>query len=331
MPILETQTAVLITKAGGPEVLVPGLVPVPRPGAGQVLIRVTAAGLNRHDVNQRRAGLHSDGLATPGLEVCGTVVAVGPNVTGIGLDSRVMALVQGGGYAQYTLAYAALVMPAPDSLNDVEAAAIPEAAFTTWWNFFGLMALQKEQFALIHGGTSGVGHLALQFLSALGYQVIATCGSEAKAAAAREFGALDAFLYSAPDLAQQVLAATEGLGISTLMDVSAGAHLDQDLEMMATDGTIAHLSGGGGAEIKVPLQKIMARRIRITGSFLRPLPLAHKARIAALIRQDLWPLLGNRVRPVIALSVDFRDAVVAHREMERNRHIGKIMLTVEHP
>ena len=327
----DTQTAVTITKAGGPEVLAPESVPVPRPGAGQVLIRVTAAGINRHDVHQRAAGRHSDGLAIPGLEVCGTVVALGPDVTGIANGARVIALVQGGGYAQYALANAALLMPAPESLSDVAAAAIPAAAFTTWWNFFGLMALQKGQFALIHGGTSGVGHIALQSLSALGYQVIATCGSEEKAAAALGYGALAAFRYSAPDLAQQVLKATGGLGISTLLDVSAGAHLDQDLDMMAPDGTIAHLSGGGGAEIRVPLQKIMARRIRITGSLLRPLPLACKAGIAEMIRKDLAPLLGARVRPTIALCVDFRDAAAAHREMERNRHIGKIMLSVEHP
>ncbi|MCW1931058.1 zinc-binding dehydrogenase [Pararhodobacter zhoushanensis] len=266
----DMQTAVCITEAGGPEVLVPATVPVPAPGAGQVLIRVTAAGVNRHDVHQREAGRHSDGLAIPGLEVCGTVVALGADVTGIDMGARVMALVQGGGYGQFVVANAALTLPVPDSLSDVEAAAIPEAAFTTWWNFFGMTGLEKGQFALIHGGTSGVGHIALQSLSALGYAILATCGSARKCAAARDFGALAALPYSAPDLAAQVMAATGGHGISALVDVSAGAHLDQDLAMMAADGTIAHLSGGGGAAISLPLRDIMAKRIRITGSLLRP-------------------------------------------------------------
>jgi len=219
-------------------------------------------------------------------------------------------------------------MPAPASLTDLEAGAFPEAAFTTWWNFFGLMALQKDQFALIHGGTSGVGHLALQALSALGYQILATCGTEEKCAAARGFGADAAFLYSAPDLAAQVMTATGGHGISALVDVSAGSHLTQDLDMMAPDGTIAHLSGGGGASISVPLSKIMAQRIRITGSLFRPLCLERKARVAAMIRRDVLPLLGSEIRPAIAHSFDFRDAAEAHREMEKNRHIGKIMLTI---
>jgi len=329
MPLPETQTAIVISQAGGPEVLVPAQVPVPRPGVGQVLIRVCAAGLNRHDIHQRAAGRHSDGLAVPGLEVCGIVVALGPGVSDIGPGARVMALVQGGGYGEYVVASALLVMPAPESLSDAEAAAIPEAVFTAWWNFFGLMALEKDQFALIHGGTSGVGHLALQALSALGYQVIATGGNAEKLAAARGFGAMAAFPYDAPDLAQQVMAATGGQGISALLDVSAGAHLEQDLAMMAPDGTIAHLSGGGGAAIRVPLQKIMAGRIRITGSLLRPLPLERKAAVAGMIRRDVWPLLGARVRPAIAARFAFRDAAAAHRAMEKNSPIGKIVLTMD--
>ena len=326
----ETQTAVVIKAAGGPEVLVAQQVPVDDPGANQVLIRVSAAGVNRHDVHQRSAGRHSDGQAVPGLEVCGTIVGMGDGVTGMSIGDRVMALVQGGGYAQYVIADAPLAMPAPDTLSDVEAAGIPEAVFTTWWNFFNLMSLEKGQFALFHGGTSGVGHLALQTMSTLGYDVIATCGTQQKIEAAREFGARDAFLYSDPDLAEKVMAATGGAGISALVDVSAGAHLAQDLKMMAPDGAIAHLSGGGGASVHVPLRDIMARRIRITGSLLRPLPLARKAAVAEMIRKDVWPLLGHQVRPVISRQFDFRNAADAHRAMEENSHIGKIMLNVVH-
>ena len=328
MPYPETQTAIIITEAGGPEVLVPRQVPVITPRAGQILIRVSAAGVNRHDIHQRAAGKHSDGQAIPGLEVCGTVIELGEGVSSVSLGDRVMALVQGGGYGQYVVANAPLVMPAPETLSDIEAAGIPEALFTTWWNFFNLMSLEKGQFALFHGGASGVGHIALQAMSALGYDVIATCGSEEKVAAARGFGARDAFSYSDPDLARKVMATTGGLGISTLLDVSAGAHFEQDLQMMAPDGTIAHLSGGGGASIEVPLRSLMAKRIRITGSLLRPLPLERKAVVADMIRKDVWPMLGNQVRPTIAHVFDFANAAEAHRAMEANKHIGKIMLNV---
>lgn len=331
MALPDRQNVIRITAAGGPEVLVPDLGPVPGPGRGQVLIRVAAAGVNRHDIHQRAAGRHSDGLDIPGLEVCGTIAALGAGVAGLDLGARVVALVQGGGYAEYVLAEAPLVLPAPEGLSDVEAAAVPEAAFTTWWNYFGLMALRPEHFALIHGGTSGVGHLALQALSALGYPILATCGTAEKCAAAEAFGAQAAFSYADPDLAAKVMAATGGRGISALVDVSAGAHLAQDLAMMAPDGCIAHLSGGAGAELRLPVRALMEKRIRITGSLLRPLPLALKTGIAERLRTDLWPLLGRSVRPAIARCFDLRDAAAAHREMERNRHIGKIMLTVGQP
>ncbi|WP_370321656.1 NAD(P)H-quinone oxidoreductase [Oricola sp.] len=330
MPHPESQTAIVIKGPGGPDVLVPERVPVQSPGANQVLIRVSAAGVNRHDVHQRAAGRHSDGQPVPGLEVCGTVIERGEGVTEFELGDRVIALVQGGGYGQYVVANAVLVMPAPDSLSDLEAAGIPEAVFTTWWNFFNLMSLEKGQFALFHGGTSGVGHIALQALSALGYEIIATSGSEEKVSASLGFGAKHAFLYSDPDLADKVLECTGNRGISALLDVSAGAHLAQDLKMMAPDGTIAHVSGGGGASVEVPLRDIMARRIRITGSLLRPLPLERKAVVAEMIRKDVWPLLGSRVRPAIAEQFDFRNAADAHRVMEQNRHVGKIMLNVSH-
>ncbi|MWB79059.1 zinc-binding dehydrogenase [Pseudooceanicola sp. 216_PA32_1] len=330
MAIPETQTAIVITGAGGPDVLQPQTVEVPVPGSGQVLIRVSAAGVNRHDVHQRSGGRHSDGTAIPGLEVCGTIAAVGAGVDRDRIAERVMALVQGGGYGQYVIASQHLVLPAPDTLSDIEAAGFPEAAFTTWWNFFHLMSLGKEGFALIHGGTSGVGHIALQAMSALGYRVIATAGTEAKVTAAKGFGAHAALSYRDAELAAKVMEATGGQGISALLDVSAGAHLDQDLKMMAPDGQIAHLSGGGGAELALPLRDIMAKRLRITGSLLRPLPLDRKARVAEDIRRDVLPLLGTRVRPTLAATFDFRDAASAHAEMERNDHIGKIMLTVDH-
>lgn len=330
MTLPDQQTIIEITKAGGPDVLVPTQGPVPQPGDGQVLIRVRAAGLNRHDVHQRSAGRHSDGLAIPGLEVCGEVVASGPGVARPALGDRVMALVQGGGYAQYAVAHAALCLPAPDAFTDIEAAGIPEALFTTWWNFFGLMPLQKDGFALIHGGTSGVGHLALQAMSALGYKVIATSGTDEKVEAALGFGAIAAFNYTAPDLGEYVKQATGGQGISALLDMSGGAHFEQDIEMMAADGWIAHLSGGGGAALTVTLRAIMAKRIKLTGSLLRPLAIDRKAQVAEQLAREVLPLLGTKVRPVIAAQFDLTQAGDAHREMEKNRHIGKIMLHVPH-
>lgn len=324
----KTQTAVVITQAGGPEVLAAETVPVERPGPGEVAIKVRAAGINRHDVHQRAAGRHSDGRAVPGLEVCGIVVALGAGVKTLALGDRVVALLQGGGYGQYALANEALVLPAPDTLTDIEAAGLPEALFTSWWNYFNLMSLTKDQFALFHGGTSGVGHIALQAMSALGFRVIATAGTEEKVAASKSFGAFAALSYKDSDLAQKVMEATGGIGISALLDVSAGAHIAQDIAMMAPDGQIAHLSGGGGAALSVPLRDVMAKRVKITGSLLRPLPLARKAIVASQLRDEVWPLLGTKVRPTIAEVYDFTDAAGAHRAMERNDHIGKIMLEV---
>lgn len=298
----------------------------PVPGPGQMLIAVAAAGVNRHDCNQRQAGAHHDGTPVPGLEVAGTVAACGAEVEGWPAGTPVMALVQGGGYAGYALAEAALALPVPDGLSLDQAAGLPEALFTAWWNFFGLMRLIPGEVVLIHGGTSGVGHIAIQALSALGYRVIATCGSDDKLLAARRFGAFAAISYRAEDLAGQVLAATDGAGVDALLDMSAGAHLEADMQMMAPGGRIAHLSPGRGAVLAVPLRTLMARRIAITGSLLRPLPLALKAGVAAMLRRDAVPLLGRSVRPHIAATFPLDQAAQAHAMMEAGRHIGKILL-----
>jgi len=321
------QTVIRITVAGDPSVLQVAAAPIPQPKAGEVLIRVSSAGVNRHDCNQRASGTIHDGNPVPGLEVSGTIVETGDS-SHFRPGDRVMALVQGGGYGEYVVAATSLTFAVPDLLDDDEAAALPEALFTSWWNFFGLMQLRKNEFALVHGGTSGVGHIALQMLSALGFRVIATCGTDEKVAAALGYGAHYALRYDDPDLASKVRAATDDQGIGVLLDMSAGAHFEQDLEMMAPDGRIAHLSGGGGKRLQVPLQKLMARRIRLTGSLLRPLPLPMKEAVASEIRERVWPLLGKEIRPTISSTFPLRDAAKAHEEMERNRHIGKIVLTV---
>ena len=322
------QKAMIITAAGGPEVLQVADMPVPRPGPNQVLIKVAAAGVNRHDCNQRAAGVHHDGNPIPGLEVSGVVVQRGDGVTDIALGEQVMALLQGGGYAEFAVADAALVMKIPECLSMDESACIPEALFTAWWNFFGLMHLKQGEFALIHGGSSGVGHLALQALSALGYRVLATAGNDKKVKAATGFGAYAAFSYKDADLAARVKEATGGAGISALLDMSAGAHIAADLEMMAPDGRIAHLSGGVGGILSVPLKPLMAKRISITGSLLRPLALTRKTEISALIKRDVMPLFDGRIRPRIASRFALEDAAAAHRGMEKGSHIGKFLLQV---
>lgn len=318
--------AIVITGAGGPNMLRLQDIETPQPGPGQVLIKVVAAGVNRHDCNQRAAGHCPDGNPVPGLEAAGTIVALGAGVSGFALGDRVMSLLQGGGYGEYALANAPVVMEIPDGLSDVEAACIPEALFTAWWNFFGLLALQPNDFALIHGGTSGVGHLALQAMSALGYRVLATAGNAEKVKAAKVFGAIAAFDYHDTELAAKVLRATNGVGINALLDMSAGAHLETDLAMMAAGGRIAHLSAGGGAVLNVPLKTLMAKRLSVTGSLLRPLALDLKAATAETLKRDVVPLLGTSVRPRIASQFPLRQAAEAHREMERGGHIGKIVL-----
>src|SRR5208283_4422173 len=321
--------AVLITAAGGPEVLRLGTLPVPVPGPEEVLIKVAAAGVNRHDCNQRRTGPEHEPNPVPGLEVAGVIVAVGSGVPRSRIGERVAALTQGGGYAHYVATASPLALPAPQSLSLVEAAALPEALFTAWFNFFDVLRLRPGERILIHGGTSGVASLAIQALTAMGYEMFATCGSERKRAAALGFGARAAFDYRDADLARQVKAATGGHGVDVILDVSAGAHLAADLEMLAPDGRIGHLSAGGGKELSIPLRTLMAKRISVTGSLLRPLDLRRKAAVAERLLRDVWPLIGTAVRPAIAAAFPLAEAADAHRAMEKSDHIGKIVLTVD--
>lgn len=326
MSIPSRQRAVLITAAGGPEVLVPTDWPVPQPGADDVLIKVAAAGINRHDVNQRAAGPTREPNPVPGLEVSGHIVACGANVPATRIGEAVIALTDGGGYAEYVATDAALALPLPAGLTLQDGAALPEALFTTWFNFVELMRLAPGETALIHGGASGVGSIAIQLLRALGHDVFVTAGNEEKRAAALQLGAVAAVDYNASDLADRIRAATGGRGIDTLLDTSSGAHIADDLAVLAPGGRISHLSPGGGKSLAVPLRALMARRASITGGLLRGTPLALKQRIAAALREQVWPLLGTQVRPLIDSVLPLDDAAKAHAHMESNRHIGKILL-----
>ena len=322
-----TQTAVEITRAVGPEVLELRSHPVPVPAHGELLISVEAAGVNRHDCNQRRRGRSRDHSDIPGLEVAGRVVAIGAGVAGWSIGSPVAALTDGGGYAEFAVAKADCALPIPEGLSFVEAAALPEALFTIWHNFFSVAALRPGETVLIHGGTSGVSSIAIQLLSALGHQVFATCGSDEKIAAAREFGAVAALDYRSDDLAADVLAATGGLGVDVVLDMSGGQHTTASLSALARGGRIVHLSPGGGADFVAPLRDIMAKEARVTGSLLRPLPEREKAAIADRLRKVSWPLVAaGRVRPVIHAVLPLTSAAEAHALMETGRHIGKIVL-----
>ncbi|GAN81449.1 NAD(P)H-quinone oxidoreductase [Acidocella aminolytica] len=323
------QDGIIITAAGGPDVLHATRLPVPVPGPGEVLVRVAAAGVNRHDCNQRRMGPSYDPNPVPGLEVSGIIVALGEGVPQTRLGERVAALVQGGGYAQYALGPAELALPVPEGLTLTEAAALPEALFTAWFNFFDVLRLRPGERVLIHGGTSGVASLAIPALTACGYEVFATCGNARKCEAAIGFGARAAFDYHASDLAARVKGATGGHGVDVILDVSAGAHLAKDLEMLAPDGRIGHLSAGGGKLLEVPLRTLMAKCLSITGSLLRPLPLTRKRVVAEQVRREVWPLLGTQVRPVIAATFPLLDAAAAHAAIEQGEHVGKILLTVD--
>jgi NADPH:quinone reductase-like Zn-dependent oxidoreductase len=265
----------------------------------------------------------------PRLEVAGAIVAVGSDVPESRLGEHVAALTQGRGYAHYVTAASPLALPAPQSLSLLEAAVLPEGLFTAWFNFFDVLRLQPGERVLIHGGASGVASLAIQALAAIGYEVFATCGSDRKRAAALGFGARAAFDYKDVGLADQVKAATGGRGVDVILDVSAGAHLAADLEMLAPDGRIGHLSAGGGNDLSIPLRTLMAKRISITGSLLRPLDLQHKTAVADRLEREVWPLIGKSLRPAIAAAFPLNEAANAHRAMEQADHIGKIVLTVE--
>lgn len=328
MELPRQHTAIVIAAPGGPDVLKSARIALPTPAADEVLIKVIAAGVNRHDCNQRKSGPTHEPNPVPGLEVSGRIVVCGSAVSQDRLGEEVVALTDGGGYAEFVTAPSALALPRPPGLNWIEAAALPEALFTIWFNFMELMTLREGENAFIHGGTSGVGSIGIQLLAALGHRVFASTGSKEKREAANAFGAVGAFDYNDAGMAKAVLEATGGRGVDCVLDMSGGAHFRSDIRMLAGDGRISFLSAGGGKEIAVPLRDLMAKRIRITGAFLRPLPVLRKAEIASNLRTHAWPLLGSKVRPRIEAVFPLAQACEAHLRMEGNAHIGKIMLTV---
>jgi putative PIG3 family NAD(P)H quinone oxidoreductase len=320
------QLAIHISAPGGPEVLRPRRVPIPTCGPDEVLIEIAAAGVNRHDVNQRRRGPDNVHSPIPGLEVSGKVVAAGAGVTGVQPGDSVCALVNGGGYAQFVVANARQVLPVPVGIALQDAAALPEALFTMWHNFFNVARLQQGE--RIHGGTSGVGTLAIQVLTTLGFQVFTTCGSDEKCAIAESLGAARAFNYRVSLFEQAMLEATDGQGVDVILDMAGTQYGHQNVEALARRGRIVHLSPGNGADLCVPLRELMRKEGAVTGSLLRPLPDAEKGKIGELLHEHVWPLLGSRVRPVIAARYALEDAHIAHRTLETGDVAGKILLDV---
>jgi putative PIG3 family NAD(P)H quinone oxidoreductase len=325
MPLPSHHFVIVHSAAGGPDVLQAADQAVPLPRAADILVPVAAAGVNRHDIGQRKrrpGGEHTDVF---GLEVAGQIAAIGPGVTQWQVGDRVCALVDGGGYAQYAVAPASNALPIPEGFTDQEAAALPEALFTCWYNFFDVGRLQPGERVLIHGGTSGVGSMGLQLLSALGHEVYATCGDDRKCNAAEGFGAARAINYRDENFIAVIREVTEGQGVDLILDMAGAAFAEKNLDALAYGGRIVHLSPGTGTFCP-PLAKIMTKRACITGSRLRPVPIEVKARMAEALQRVVWPLLGTKIRPVVDSTFPLTEAAAAHAAMERAEHIGKILL-----
>ncbi|MGX9427542.1 MULTISPECIES: NAD(P)H-quinone oxidoreductase [Bradyrhizobium] len=325
-------TVVGISKPGGPEVLLPETRPVPVPGQGEILVKVKAAGVNRPDVAQRSGSYPPPPGASdlPGLEISGEVVAVGPGATRHKVGDTVMSLVAGGGYAQYCIAQDGQAMAVPPSLSIEEAGALPETLMTVWHNVFERGGLQKGETLLIHGGSSGIGTMAIQLAKAFGAKVIVTVGSQDKAEACLKLGADRAINYRTADFVAEVKAATDGAGANVILDMVGGDYIDRNYDAAAVEGRIVQIAFLAGApKASANFAKLMVKRLHHTGSTLRPRSNADKAAMVAAIEAKVMPLLREgRVKPLMDSTFPLEKAADAHRRMETSAHIGKIVLVV---
>jgi NADPH:quinone reductase len=327
-----TMRAVEITQPGKPEVLRIGARPVPQPKAGEVLIKVAAAGINRPDVLQRTGNYPVPPGASdiPGLEIAGSIAALGEGASGWRVGDAICALVQGGGYAEYCTAPAAQCLPFPKGLSPIEAASLPETFFTVWSNVFDRAGLKAGETLLVQGGSSGIGVTAIQMAKALGHTVFATAGSADKCAACVRFGADRAINYKTEDFAAIVKDATGGRGVDVILDMVAGDYVDRELKCLADDGRIVLIAFLGGSKATLNLNDLLRRRLTLTGSTLRPRPVEFKAAIASKLREKVWPLIAaGKIKPVIYQTFPLAEAARAHALMESGAHIGKIVLTVD--
>jgi NADPH2:quinone reductase len=323
-------TAIGIKAPGGPEVLVPEERPVPKPGEGEILIRVRAAGVNRPDVMQRK-GLYPPPPGAsdiPGLEIAGEIAALGPAVKRWKEGDRVMALVSGGGYAEYCLAVATNTL-AVSTLPFIDAAAVPETTFTVWHNVFERGGLKEGETLLVHGGSSGIGTTAIQLAKQFGAKVFVTAGSEDKCEACRKLGADLAINYKTDDFVAAVKAATDGKGVDVILDMVGGDYIGRNYEAAAVEGRVVQIAFQGSAKAEVNFMRLMLKRLHHTGSTLRSRSNADKGAIARTVEDRVLPLLAaGKVKPVIYKTFPLREAAAAHALMESSAHIGKIVLTV---
>ncbi len=325
-----TMKAVEISKFGGPEVLKLVDRPTPQPAQGEVLIKVAAAGVNRGDCIQRIGFYPAPPGASdlPGLEVSGTITATGPGVTMWNLGDEVCALMAGGGYAEYAVVHEGSVLPKPQNVSLVEAAALPETTMTVWTNVFEDGQLRPGETLLIHGGSSGIGTTAIQLASTLGVNVLATAGSADKCKACEALGASRAINYREEDFVEVVKQVTEGKGADVILDMVGGEYVARNIQAAARLGRIVNIAFMSGSKVEVDLLPIMLKRLTLRGSTLRARDIAEKARLTAEVRQHVWPLVeAGRVQPVIERTFALANASKAHELMETSGHVGKILLT----
>ena len=326
-----TMTAIAIAAPGLPEVLQPVELPVPRPGPGEVLVKVAHAGVNGPDVAQRKGAYPPPPGASPipGLEISGQIAALGEGVTALLPGQPVCALVTGGGYAEWCLAKAAHCLPVPAGLSLAEAAALPETLFTVWHNVFQRGYARDGETLLVHGGTSGIGTMAIMLGKLFGLAVIVTCGSPEKCAAALALGADHAIDYRAADFVAEVARITGGHGVDLVLDMVSGDYVPRNLKCLAEDGRHVTIAVQGGAKAELNMAVIMSRRYTLTGSTLRPRSDAFKALLADEIAREVWPMVASgELRPVMDRAFPLREAAAAHEWMASGAHVGKIVLTV---
>lgn len=325
--------AVEITSFGAPEVLRLGSRPAPVPGAGELLIRVSASGVNRPDVLQRTGNYPVPPGASdiPGLEVAGVIVEgdkAAMAEAGLKVGDRICALVAGGGYAELCVAPVGQCLPVPQGLSDIEAASLPETFFTVWSNVFERAGLRSGETLLIQGGSSGIGVTAIQMAKALGATVIVTAGTDEKCAACVALGADHAINYKTSDFVEEAKKLTAGKGVDVVLDMVAGSYLSREVECMAEDGRIAIIAVQGGVKAEVNAGLVLRKRLTITGSTLRPRSLAFKTGLAKALKDKVWPLIASgAIKPVIHSTFAAGEAAKAHALMESNQHVGKIVLT----
>lgn len=327
----DTMTVIEIIGPGGPEQLVAARRPVPSLAPGEVLIKVAAAGVNRPDCLQRQGGYPPPPGASdiPGLEVAGTIAALGQGVENRQIGDEVCALLTGGGYAEYCVTPALQCLPVPVGLTLQQAAALPETFFTVWSNVFDRARLQPGESLLVHGGASGIGVTAIQLARALGSRVFATVGDAGKVQPCLDLGAERVINYRNEDFVQVIKSVTGNQGVNVILDMVGGDYVQRNLSALAIEGRLVFIAFLRGAKMELNLAPVLMKRLTITGSTLRSRPVEHKAPIAAALQQKVWPLLANgTVRPIIDRVFPLTEAATAHALMESNRHIGKLLLQV---